>query len=138
MFDELSDRKNPPQKDEQFELLQELERNTSDAIRKARSSQRIELRCPIVVQSGNSSERHKMKVKGVTGNISSGGCQILLPVPLGVGDVYRVSFDPEVLRTPLTFVRCLRSRLIREDAFEFGFAFFKEINLEHELLRTHV
>ncbi len=136
MFDELNGSKHQPHEDERFELLQELERNTSDAIRKARSSQRMEIRCSIVVQSGNSSERNKMKVKGVTGNISAGGCQVLLPVPLQVGDVYRISFDHEVLKIPLTFARCLRSRLIREDAFEFGFAFFKDINFENELLKA--
>ncbi len=137
MFDELSDRNNQPPEDERFELMQELERNTSEAIRKARSSQRLEFRCSIVVQAGNSSERRNLKVKGVTGNISSGGCQVLLPVPLGVGDVYRISFDPQVLKIPLTFARCLRSRLIREDAFEFGFAFFKDIDLESEFSKTH-
>ncbi len=140
MFDELGNNTGPsktPPDDERFELLQELERNTSEAIRKARSSERIELRCSIVVELGNTSERHEMKVKGVTGNISSGGCQVLLPRPQRVGDVYRISFDPNVLNIPLTFARCLRSRLIREDAFESGFAFFKAVSLDDGLEKTH-
>jgi hypothetical protein len=112
-----------------FELLEELELNTPEAIRAARSSERVAIRVPLIVQPGNSSEIRSLKVKGVTGDISSGGCQVLLPTPLGVGDVFRLSFDQKILRVPVVFARCLRCRLIREDAFESGFAFFTEIDL---------
>ena len=71
----------------------------------------------------------KFKVKGVTGDISEGGCSVLLPIPVPVGDVFRLHFDRSQLDLPMTFARCLRCRLVREDAFEAGFVFFKAIAL---------
>jgi len=129
MFDALDDPTRSRNEDERFELLQDLERNTSEAIRRARSSERIAIRCSIIVQPGNSSQADSLKVRGVTGNISSGGFQALLPTPLMVGDIYRVTFDRQTLDAPPTFARCLRCRLIREDAFESGFAFFNPLDL---------
>jgi hypothetical protein len=56
----------------------------------------------------------------------------LLPLPLLVGDVYRLQFERNTLDLPLTFARCVRCRLVREDAFEVGFAFFSAICLPEE------
>jgi hypothetical protein len=115
-------------------LLQELESNTSDEIIRQRAWSRIQVKARVVVQPGNTSEMRTMKVAGVTGDISSGGCQILLPIPLQVGDTYRLTFDRATLDLPMTFARCVRCRLIREDAFESGLAFFQEIELTDELV----
>ena len=71
----------------------------------------------------------KIKVKGVTGDISEGGCSAVFPIPTRVGDVYRLQFERKQLDLPLTFARCVRCRLIREDAYEAGFAFFSAICL---------
>lgn len=129
MFDVLEGLSGPKEEDREFELLQQLERNTSDSIRKARSSERIALKCAVVIEPGNSSELSTLKIRGMMGNISEGGCQVLLPMPLRVGDIYRVTFDGESLNLPMAFARCLRCRLIREDAFESGLSFFKDLNL---------
>ena len=83
----------------------------------------------MILQSGNASELLSFKVKGVTGDISQGGCSVLFPIAARVGDIYRLEFDQETLALPLTFARCVRCRLIREDAYEAGFAFFKAITL---------
>ena len=60
---------------------------------------------------------------------------MLFSSPIGVGDVYRLSFDRSVLDLESLFVRCLRCRLVREDAFEAGFSFFQPVDLTK--LETH-
>ena len=82
-----------------------------------------------MLQSGNSSELLNYKVQGVTGDISAGGCQAMFPIPIKVGDVYRLTFDAEQLDLPLIFARCLRCRLLQEDAYKASFAFFTTIKL---------
>lgn len=119
-----------------LDLLKELESNTSDEIIRQRAWSRIQVKARVVVQPGNTSELRTIKVAGVTGDISSGGCQILLPIPLSVGDTYRLEFDRATLDLPLTFARCVRCRLIREDAFESGLAFFQQIELTDDLVRS--
>ncbi len=115
--------------DEAFGLLRDLERNTPDEIRRQRAHFRLSVKASVILQPGNASELLKLKLKGVSGDVSEGGCSVLFPLPLRVGDVYRLSFDRQVLDLPLTFARCVRCRLIREDAFEAGFTFFASISL---------
>ena len=43
--------------------------------------------------------------------------------------MYRLSFDRTVLDVESLFVRCLRCRLVRENAFEAGFSFFQPVDL---------
>ncbi len=117
--------------DDALEALADLERNKSSEIKEARTSSRIRIKSKVIVQPGNSGERNKIKIQGVTGDISAGGCQILFPVPLQVGDIYWLTFDRNDLQIDSMFVRCLRVRLIREDAFEAGFKFFSTIDLSH-------
>ncbi len=109
--------------------LDELEANKSEAIRRLCSDERFSLKASIIVQPGNAGDLRSMKIQGVTGDISRGGCLVLAPTPLQVGDIYRLTFDRALLDLPLTFARCMRCRLIREDAFESGFAFFAPIEL---------
>ncbi len=112
-----------------FDLLQELEQNTPDALRRQRTHFRIALRCTVVAEPGNASELLGFRLQGVTGDISEGGCRALFPLPVRVGDVYRLTFDRQTFDQPLTFARCVRCLLIREDAFEAGFQFFAPIQL---------
>lgn len=119
--------------DSAFDLLQELERNTPEEIRKQRSSFRLQVKARVTLQSGNSSELLSYKIQGTTGDLSEGGCCALLPVPIRVGDVYRISFDRTQLDFPLIFARCVRCHLIREDAFEVGFRFFVPVALPEPL-----
>jgi len=76
---------------------------------------------------------HEPAVEAVTGDISARGCRILSPVPLGVGDVFRLEFTGQVVQLSMLFARCLRCRLIREDAFEVGFEFFNTVALSDVL-----
>ena len=129
MFDDLNSTKDSVNDEQAFDLLQELERNKTDEIRRMRTHFRLAIKASIVLMPGNASDVLKPKVQGVTGDISEGGCSALFPIAAQVGDIYRLEFDRQALNIPLTFARCVRCRLIREDAFEAGFAFFKSISL---------
>jgi hypothetical protein len=111
-------------------LLNELEQQTPEAIRKQRSTERHEIRCGVQVRPGNASDVHKPTVEAVTGDVSSGGCQVMSALPLSVGDVYKLEFEKGELDLPTIYARCLRCRLVREDAFETGFAFFTPVKIE--------
>lgn len=119
-----------------FELLQDLERNTPDEIRRQRAHFRMAIKANVILQAGNASELLSFKVKGVTGDISEGGLSALFPIPTRVGDIYRLQFDHDLLRLPLLFARCVRCRLVREDALEAGFSFFSPICMP-ETLTAH-
>jgi c-di-GMP-binding flagellar brake protein YcgR len=114
---------------EALEAIAEIEQSTPENIKQMRSSARISIRAKVIAQPGNAGERNSFQSQGVLGDISYGGCLILFPDPLRVGDIYRLSFDKSVLNVEPTFGRCLRCRLIREDAFEAGFSFFSPIDL---------
>lgn len=114
-------------------LLASLERQTQEAIARQRTSARHDLKLKVTVVPGNSSQRLALQVRGVTADLSRGGCRLILPVPLGVGDVYRLEFDASEHALPAVFARCLRCRLMREDAFESGVQFFTPIELPASL-----
>lgn len=128
MFDELEDLPaiNPQ---EGFDLLQELERSTPAEIRRQREDFRLTVKCRVELLPGNASEALKFHVQGVTGDISEGGCKALFSVPIRVGDVYRLEFDPKTLDLPIAFARCVRCLLLRDDAYEAGFKFFAPVTL---------
>lgn len=131
MFDDLGKSSGEERLDsnEAFDLLQDLGRNTPDEIRRQRSHFRIAIKTSVTLQPGNASEMLKLKVQGTTGDISEGGLSCLFPIPIHVGDVYRLSFDRNIIDLPMTFARCIRCREVREDAFEAGFRFFTTIRL---------
>lgn len=133
MFDDFADSTGKLSTDEAFDLLQDLQQNTSDDIRRQRAHFRLAIKSSVILQPGNTSDLLRFKVKGVSGDVSQGGCSILFPLAPRVGDIYRLQFDKEVLDIPLTFARCLRCRLIREDAYEAGFAFFQAITLPEQM-----
>ena len=120
--------------DASFDTLQDMERQTSDDLRQGRAHERFSIKSKVILQPGNSSEFLSFKVQGIIGDISAGGCNAMFPVPIQVGDIYRLHFNKEQLDLPISFVRCLRCRLISEDAFQAGFAFFKPITLPQNLL----
>ncbi len=112
-----------------LEALRELEQNTSQAIIAARSSERVDIRTPVVIRPGNSSDRHRFRLEGMTADISDGGMMVLTTRPILPGDVYWVTFtDPSIALDSL-FARCLRCRLVQEGAFESGFRFLQPIDL---------
>lgn len=112
-----------------LEALSELEKNTPDAVKGLRAHERLSIRSKVVAEPGNASDRLSMKVQGVTGDLSASGCQVLFPLPLGVGDIYRISFDRTQVDVAPVFARCMRCRVVRDDAYEAGFAFFTSLDL---------
>lgn len=119
--------------DDAFELLTELERNTSDELRARRQHFRVSIKTPLIIRPGGMSDFGKFRLQGVTGDLSQGGCLCLLPLPIAVGDVFRLEFDRARLDIPMTFARCVRCILLREDAFECGFSFFAPIRMPETL-----
>ncbi|NWG72702.1 MAG: PilZ domain-containing protein, partial [Parvularculaceae bacterium] len=93
---------------EVVELLTELERNTSEEIRMRRAHFRVQIKAAVVLRPASASEQMKLKLQGVTGDLSEGGCLTLFPLPVSVGDVFRLEFDRKILNLPLTFARCVR------------------------------
>ncbi len=112
-----------------FDILKEIEDQTSDNIRRQRSSERLVIKAKIILQPGNTSECLNMKMLGISGDISSGGCRAMFPAPLKIGDIYRLYFDRDVVDIPMVFARCMRCKLISEDSFETGFSFFTRVIL---------
>ena len=121
--------KGPLEAGDAFDLLQELEQNTPEEIRRQRAHFRLAVKIKVTLLPGNASELLKFRVQGVTGDVSEGGCKALFPTPVRVGDVYRLEFDRPSMDLPLTFARCMRCVMLREDAFEAGFRFFTPIEL---------
>jgi hypothetical protein len=111
------------------DLLKDLERQSIDEIRKLRAHERIDVRIELTIRPGNSSQLGEIDMTGQTCDLSAGGCRVLTPQPIGVGDIFRLQFDRAHLDLGLVFARCVRCRLLREDSFETGFTFFTPIKI---------
>jgi len=113
-----------------LETLLQLQRQ--DAAREHnRSSKRVGIQCRIELKPGNSRDRTCPPIVGACSDLSTGGCRLITEMPPSVGDIYWVSFE-KGMDIPSVFARCVRCRLLREDAFECGFQFFSDITLPHE------
>lgn len=123
-----------PEPGDAFNLLQELESNTSDELLRQRTHFRIRIKSTLILLPGNASDAQKFRYQGMTGDLSQGGCQALFPMPAVAGDIYRLVFDRQTLDLPMTFAQCMRCRLLRENAFEVGFRFFVPIVLPKSLV----
>jgi hypothetical protein len=116
-----------------LEALSELTENTSEAIVRQRASQRVQVQTKVAIRPGNSSQRHQLVIEGLTGDISNGGCQVLIGRPILAGDVYWLTFSDEHVSIGALFARCMRCRVVRDDTFEAGFRFFHDIDLASAL-----
>lgn len=112
---------------ESLETLLELQRRDASQGPQNRA-QRIGVECKIAIESGNSSQRDGTRREAICNDLSVSGCRLITPEPLRVGDIYRLSFEKS-LNLPSAFARCVRCRLLREDAFETGLQFFNEISI---------
>lgn len=130
----FENKKNRPKSDlfskDALDTIMELEQSTPESIKQQREHERITLRSRVIIRPGNMSERESLRVEGVTGDVSRGGCLLLFPRPMRVGDVYWVVFDRNVLDVPPQLALCKRCRAVREDAYESGFMFFRAVELE--------
>ena len=113
-------------------LIDELAESTPDAVQKMRSRTRLSIRAKVTVEAASLSHRDGRKLQGVTGDISTGGTQILVPRPLLIGDVYQIAFDRELLDIPPVYAICLRGRQVRPDAFEAGLRFLEHVTLPQQ------
>lgn len=111
------------------DLVAELAANTSDAARAMRQATRLMIRAKVVVDKGSLSERDGTTLQGITGDISTGGTQLLLPKPLRIGDVYHLRFDRAEVDLAPVYAVCLRGRQVRPDAFEAGLRFLEPVQL---------
>ncbi len=119
----------PTTDDVDLMLLKDLEQQSIEEIRKLRSNERMDTKVRLVIQSGDSSRAGQLRAQAYTSDISASGCCVISSVPIGVGDIYRLSFDSSQLDVPLVFARCVRCRLLREEAFEAAFAFFSDVSI---------
>ncbi len=106
------------------DLVEELAGQNLDELRRQRQEERVAVRATVILQPGNSSEARSLKAQGVTTEVSRGGCVAIFPVPIRVGDIYRLEFDQKQVDLPKLFARCLKCRWIHDEAFEGGFSFF--------------
>lgn len=114
-----------------LDSLRELEQSVDESILRRRSSERIKIATRVDVQHANSSERDALHIEGLSGDISNGGCQLLLPRPILAGDIFWLDFTVgEAASLGTLFARCQRCRLISEGSFEAGFRFFTNLDLE--------
>ncbi len=133
MFDEVVQDSRPMDEDDGFELLQEMERNTPEEIRRRRAGFRYPIKATVTLQPGNASQLLDFKIQGVTGDISIGGLSALFPLPVNVGDIYRLELDRSQIDIPLTFARCVKCVLVWEGAYNCGFRFFADITLPENI-----
>ena len=112
-----------------LDVMADMDNNRTTDVRTKRSHTRMSVKAKAQVFAANSSEREKAPVVGVCNDISAHGCRIMTMQPLRVGDMYWIKFDRQAVNLDPTFVRCVRSRFLREDAFESGFAFFTPVHL---------
>jgi hypothetical protein len=82
----------------------------------------------VTLQPGSTSQRSEISpITGTTRETSSTGFSAILTVPPLVGDVYLSDIEGAPTEANV-FARCIRCRLIREDAFEAGFVFFSDLD----------
>lgn len=113
----------------ELDIVKDIENQSVEQLRKKRLHERLTIRTKVLLRPGNASEMHTMKVQGITRDLSNGGCLSMFPVAVQVGDIYRLEFSAENIDLPVVFARCLRCRMIHEQAFEAGFSFFNQISL---------
>ena len=117
-----------------LEALEELEQSSHEQYVRMRSSDRVDIHAKIKVRPGNSGDRHRTVVEGMTTDLSAGGCRALVLHPLLPGDIFYIEFDREKISIDPLLVRCLRCKLVREDSFDVSFRFFSSIDLTGAIL----
>lgn len=117
-----------------LEAFNELEKCTDRAILAQRSSERLDIRTKLMIKPGNPSERHRLAIEAVTADLSNGGCMTLTSRAILPGDLYWLVFVGDDVRIGSLIARCMRCRMVQEEAFEVGFRFLQDIPLK-DLLR---
>lgn len=136
MFGDLDSKVNSSDADEFNDALQsieELEASISESVLRRRAATRYKLCASVVIHSGNLSERGD-GIRGVTGDVSSGGCLIIGTRAILPGDLFCLDFGGgDLADLGSVFARCLRCRFITEGRFEIGVRFLETIDVEYAL-----
>jgi len=97
-----------------------------------RSASRSTDRSSITIEAASTSERGQRSIEGHLRDAGCGGVGTLTTRPPSVGNVYLLNIEDSPFTTDQIFARCMHCRLIREDSFESGFAFFAPATLQEE------
>ena len=116
-----------------LEAFNELEKCTDRAILSQRANERIEVRAKVLIRPANPSQQHQNCIESVTADISSSGCMLLAPRAILPGDLFHLTFFDSLRRINPQFARCLRCRMIQEDAYEIGIRFLQNVPLRESL-----
>jgi len=108
----------------EHELVKELASNTAAEVQANRLHPRFTVQLPVAARPGNFSDRGRGNVMGRTIDVSQGGCMVIFEQSIHVGDVYALDIDRRNTKLPLIYGRCVRARMLHDDAIEAGFAFF--------------
>ncbi len=118
-----------------LDLLEELEGQKQTNADRMRLHERVPIRTKLVLQPSSAMEAMKLRLQGLTCDLSMGGCRAVFPMGVMVGDVFRLQIELENHDLPVVFARCLRCRMINDTAFEAGFTFFTKIELDEDRYR---
>lgn len=112
------------------ELVKELSTNTAAEVQAKRLHPRFTVSLPVTARPGNFRDRAIGTVVGRTVDVSQGGCLVIFEHAVNVGDVYAIDIDRKNTRLPLVYARCVRARMLHDDAVEAGFAFFMSFDAD--------
>ncbi len=121
----------PTTADDLLDDLLQAAGNESQETNQRRASRSVE-RSSITIESASTSERGRRAITGHLRDAGCGGVGTLTTRAPSVGDVYLLNIEDSPFTTGQIFARCMHCRLIREDSFESGFAFFAPATLQEE------
>ena len=113
----------------QVEFLNQLEQQIRDDLREIRAFERMNMNAGVAISAADSSRAGEPVIAGQTVNLSRGGCMVQVSYAPQVGDHYRIQIVGVDVDPVLTFARCVRVVLTKEDEFEAGFQFFAPLEL---------
>jgi hypothetical protein len=111
-----------------LDLLQKIENLALEQVCKLRMHERVEARVPVRLDAANRDDSVP-SVKGVTQDLSPGGCRAIMRAAPHVGDIFRLEIELEKDAGQTLYARCLRCALLRDDAFDVAFQFLSELAL---------
>ena len=115
------------------ELLADLRQSEAMAPNSnVRRTARITDSSVITIRPASSSQRSLPSFQGRLRDAARGGVGLLTELPPAVGDVYVLTFEVSPFESSQVVARCMHCKLIREDAFESGFAFFAPVPLRED------
>ncbi len=112
-----------------LEAVKSLQSASDESVAAQRRHRRFEIRTKVIVHPSDTIDRGDRQWLGECHDISNGGCCLLTQSPLQLGSVYWIQFQPTDVKLDPVFARCVRGRLMRENAFEFGMCFLTPIEL---------